>query len=79
MHKPMTDFQALAYVNASSAALGLPMDAARAQRVAAYLQLASGFAQLIESVEMGPDAEPAELFAPAPFPDTDPPTPEARR
>lgn len=79
MNKTMTDFQALAFVNASSAALGLPMDEARARRVAAYLQLASGFAQLIESVEMGPEAEPAELFSPASFPDVEPPTPGVRR
>jgi hypothetical protein len=72
----MTDQQLLAYANASADALGIPMDAARALRVAGYLRLSGNFAGLLEAVAMGPELEPAEVFCPAPFPSADPATGE---
>ena len=74
----MTDQQLLAYANASADVLGIPMDAARALRVAGYLRLSGNFAGLLEAVAMGPELEPAEVFCPAPFPSVDPATGEGQ-
>lgn len=74
----MTDPQLLAYANASAEALGIPMDAARAQRVAGYLRLSGSFAGLLDAVAMGSELEPAEVFCPAPFPSVDPASSEGQ-
>lgn len=74
----MTDQQLLAYAKASADVLGIPMDAARALRVAGYLQLSGQFAGQLDAVAMGPELEPAEVYCPAPFPSVDPVTPEAQ-
>lgn len=63
----MTDDEALAYVNATAAALALPLDEARAQRVAAYLQRTAAMAGMLEQYELSPHDELAELYCPAPF------------
>jgi len=60
----MTDADALAYVHASAALLGLPLDAARAQRVAAHLQRTASLAALLEQAALTPEAEPAEIYCP---------------
>jgi hypothetical protein len=64
----MDETQALKYVKASAAALSLPLDEARAQRVAVYLLLSAGFAQALEGFALQVSDEPAEIYCPAPFP-----------
>lgn len=64
----MSDDEVLAYVNAAAAAVGLPLDAARAQRVASHLARTAAMAQLLESAGLQAHDEPAEVFRPAPFP-----------
>jgi hypothetical protein len=60
--------QALAYVHASAALQGLPLDAARAQRVAQHLLRTAHMAQLLECAPLEPDDELAEIYCPAAFP-----------
>jgi hypothetical protein len=60
----MSDSPLLPYVLASAALLELPLDAARAQRVAAQLERTAALARLLEQVELEPDDEPAELYRP---------------
>ena len=60
--------QLLAHVNASAALLDLPLDAARAQRVADHLGRTAGLAQLLDSASLTAHDEPAEIYCPAPFP-----------
>ncbi|XAH24100.1 DUF4089 domain-containing protein [Xylophilus sp. GW821-FHT01B05] len=57
----------LPYVNASAALLGLPLDQAHAQRVAAHLARTAAMAQLLEAAPLAPDDEPAEIYCPAAF------------
>ena len=64
----MGDDDVLAYVNAAAAAAGLPLDAARAQRVAAHLARTAAMARLLESAGLQAHDEPAEVYRPAPFP-----------
>lgn len=58
----------LPYVQAAAALLGLPLDAGRAQRVAAHLGRTAAMAQLLDDAPLGPEDEPAALYCPAPFP-----------
>jgi len=60
----MTDEQVLNYVQASATALGLSLDAARAQRVAAHLQRTAAMASLLDGYGLAPQDEPAELYCP---------------
>jgi Protein of unknown function (DUF4089) len=60
----MTDAQTLAYVKAASAALGISLDDARAQRVASHLLRTADMASLLEQVELGPEDELAEIYKP---------------
>ena len=62
----MTESEALAYVIASAAALQVPMDAARAQRVATHLQRTAGMAELLWAHPLQVEDEPAEVYCPAP-------------
>jgi hypothetical protein len=57
----------LKYVNAAAAALELPLDGARAARVAAHLARTAAMASLLDAVLLGVEDEPAELYCPAPF------------
>ncbi len=63
----MNDEQTLAYVKATAEALALPLDDARALRVAANLQRTAALAELLEGVAQAPHDELAEIFCPAPF------------
>jgi hypothetical protein len=63
----MTDAQTLAYVQASAAALALPLDGDRAARVAMHLQRTSALAALLDNVPLDAHAELAEIYRPAPF------------
>lgn len=63
----MDEAQALAYVQASAAALGVPMDDARAARVAAHLQRTAALAALLEEAELASHDELAEIYCPLAF------------
>jgi hypothetical protein len=67
----MTDAQVFAYVTAAAAALDMPLDAAAAQRVAEHLARTAAMAGLLDTADLQPADEPAEVFCPAPFPDAD--------
>jgi hypothetical protein len=62
----MTEAEVLGYVQASAAALGLPLDAARARRVAGHLQRTAAMAQLLEQFPLAVDDELAEIYCPHP-------------
>ena len=64
----MSDDGLLAYVQASAALQGLPLDEARARRVAQQLARTAALAQLLEAAPLAPHDEPAEIYCPAPFP-----------
>lgn len=64
----MSEDDVLAYVRMSAALLDLPLDPARAARVAQQLARTAALAQLLESAPLAPEDEPAELYRPAPFP-----------
>ncbi|MDP3700751.1 MAG: DUF4089 domain-containing protein [Hylemonella sp.] len=62
----MNEAETLNYVQASAMALGLPLDAERAQRVAAHLQRTAAMAGLLEAFPMTPEDELAQIYCPAP-------------
>ncbi len=62
----MSESEALSYVIASAAALDLPLDAARAERVAANLQRTAAIAAPLMKLPLAPDAELVEIYCPAP-------------
>lgn len=68
----MTDDEALSYVRAAAAVLGLPLDDAQARRVAVHLGRTAALALLLDEAALGEADEPAELFRPAPFPEVTP-------
>lgn len=59
----MTETETLAYVKASAVALGIPLDAARAQRVAGHLERT---AALLDKLPLSPEDELVEIFNPDP-------------
>lgn len=67
----MTDIRMLAYVETTATLLKLPLDAARAQRVALNLQRTAVLAQLLENVPLAVHAELVEIYRPAAFPSND--------
>lgn len=67
----MNPTQALAYVKATSIAMALPLDDARAERVAAHLVLSCKLARVLEAAPLDVADEPAEVYRPAPFPAAD--------
>jgi hypothetical protein len=68
----MDEARTLAYVQAAAVALDLPLDTERAARVAAHLQRTAAMAQALQAFPLDDDAEPAEVYRPAPFPTTQP-------
>ncbi len=69
---PMDESQALAYVSAAAAALGLPLDEAQARRVARHLQRTAVLAEVLAQVPLDVHDEPAEIYRPSglePLPD----------
>lgn len=60
----MTGDDTLAYVHASARALNLPLDAARAQRVAAHLQRTAALVQPLMDLALPPELELAEIYQP---------------
>jgi hypothetical protein len=63
----MTDDEVLAYVKATSEMLALPLDEARAQRVAGHLSRTAMLAKLLDDAPLGVEVELAEIYKPAPF------------
>ncbi len=55
---------ALAFVQSSSRLLNLPLDSERARRVALHLQRTADIAQALETFELPPEIELAEIFCP---------------
>lgn len=68
MSGAMTSDQVLAYVKASAALQGLPLDGARAQRVAAQLARTAALAQLLDEINLRAEDELAEIYLPSAFP-----------
>jgi hypothetical protein len=62
----VNEAESLAFVQISAQALGIPLDAASAARVAAHLQRTAAMAKLLESATLSPADEPAEIFCPKP-------------
>ncbi|OZI29774.1 hypothetical protein CAL29_16735 [Bordetella genomosp. 10] len=65
------DPRILDYVKASAALLDLPLDDARALRVAAHLGRTQAMAALLDAVPLGVEDEPVALFCSAPFPEVE--------
>lgn len=63
----MESTDVLAFVRASAAMLGLPLDEDRALRVAQHLERTAGLARLLQAAALTVDDEPAEIYRPAPF------------
>jgi hypothetical protein len=53
-----------AYVDATAAALGLPLDAQHRPGVLHYFALAAAMAELVNGLPLGVADEPAEAFVP---------------
>jgi hypothetical protein len=63
----MTEEQALTYVRASAVVVGLSLEAAQAERVAAHLQRTAVMADLLDAFALGDAEELAEIYCPAPY------------
>ena len=63
----MNEADVLNYVKSTAALLGIPMDAARALRVASHLQRTAAMAALLEAANLSEDDELAEIYCPAAF------------
>lgn len=63
----MTDHEVLAYVKATATILALPLDEARAQRVAEHLSRTAALAKLLDDTALDVEVELAEIYKPAPF------------
>ena len=64
----MTDDDVLAYVKSSAMVQGIPLTEQRAAAVAAHLKVAHGIARIVQTVELTPHDELAQIYCPAPFP-----------
>ena len=64
----MDDTLIPAYIMSCAALLGIPMDAARLERVAAHLQRTAAMAALLEGANLAVHDELAEIYSPAAFP-----------
>ena len=63
----MNEADVLNYVKSTAALLGVPMDAARASRVASHLQRTVAIAALMDAANLSEDDELAEIYCPAAF------------
>lgn len=63
----MNEADVLAYVKASAALQGLPLDEARAQAVAVHLARTAHLAKLLDSATMAVEDELAEIYRPISF------------
>ena len=67
----MNEQAALAFVKSTAQALALPLDEARAIRVAQILSRTAQMATALDQIYLGPEQEIAEVYRPAPFPRAD--------
>ena len=58
----------VAYVKATAAVMKLPLDEARAQRVAGHLAITAELARQLEAFPLEVSDELVEIYCPAPFP-----------
>ena len=63
----MNEADVLNYVKSTAALLDIPVDAARAGRVATHLQRTVAMAALLETANLSVDNELAEIYCPAAF------------
>ena len=63
----MNEAEILTYVKSTAVLLGIPMDAARAARVASHLQRTAAMAALLDAANLSVDDELAEIYGPAGF------------
>ena len=63
----MNEADVLNYVKGTAVLLGIPMDAARASRVASHLQRTAAMAALLDAANLAVDHELAEIYSPAAF------------
>ena len=63
----MNQADVLNYVKSTAVLLGIPMDAARAARVASHLQRTAAMAALLDAANLSVDDELAEIYRPAAF------------
>ena len=63
----MNEADVMNYVKSTAALLGIPMDAARALRVASHLQRTVAMAALLDAANLSVDDELAEIYCPAAF------------
>jgi hypothetical protein len=54
-------------VTATARIVGIPLDAAQAERVATHLQRTAAMAALLDAFPLHDEDEPAEIYCPAPF------------
>ena len=62
----MTEHDTLVFVQINAQALGIPLDDARAARVAAHLHRTFVMAQMLEGANLTLTDEPAEIYCPKP-------------
>ena len=63
----MNEADVMNYVKSTAVLLGIPMDAARASRVASHLQRTVAIAALLDTANLSEDDELAEIYCPAAF------------
>ena len=63
----MNEADVLNYVKSTAALLGVPLDDARALRVASHLQRTVAMAALLNAANLSVDDELAEIYCPAAF------------
>lgn len=68
----MEENEVLRYVQAAAVAVDLPLDEARSRAVAMHFARTVAIARSLDAFELHSHDEPAEIFRPAPFPESDP-------
>ena len=63
----MNQAEILNYVTSTAELLGIPMDAARASRVASHLQRTAAMTALLDAANLSVDDELDEIYCPAAF------------
>ena len=63
----MEEQDVLDYVTAAARVVGLPLDAAQAQRVATHLKRTADMAALLDAFPLHDEDELVEIYCPAPF------------
>jgi Protein of unknown function (DUF4089) len=64
----LTPEQVIGYVKATAEILALPLNDARIQSVADHLIRTAAMARQLDALHLEADAEPAQVYCPAPFP-----------